>query len=50
MIGSKGRVDAENRWWVAELRAAVCEKAWIHPRWEDTMQKWDEWLENEKKG
>ena len=23
--------DAENRWWVTELLAANCEKAWIHP-------------------
>ena len=26
-IRSKGRMDAENRWWVAELLAAGCEKA-----------------------
>ena len=25
-IRSKGRMDAENRWWVAELLAADCEK------------------------
>ena len=24
------------------------EKAWIHPGWEDTMQEWYGWLENEK--
>ena len=29
-IRSKGRMDAENRWWVTELLAADCEKAWIH--------------------
>ena len=29
-IRSKGRMDAKNRWWVAELLAADCEKAWIH--------------------
>ena len=28
---SKGRMDAEHRWWVAELLAADCEKAWLHP-------------------
>ena len=48
-IRSKGRMDAESRWWVAELLAADCEKAWIHPGWEDTMQKWYEWLEKMKK-
>ena len=26
-IRSKGRIDAENRWWVTELLAADCEKA-----------------------
>ena len=48
-IRSKGRMDAENRWWVTELLAADYEKAWIHPGWEDTMQKWNEWLEEMKK-
>ena len=48
-IRSRGRMDAESRWWVAELLAADCEKAWIHPGWEDTMQKWYEWLEKMKK-
>ena len=48
-IGSKGRMDAKNRWWVTELLAADCEKAWIHPGWEDTMQKWFEVLEEMKK-
>ena len=36
-IRSKGRMDAESRWWVSELLAADCEKAWIHTTgWEDT--------------
>ena len=48
-IRSKARMDVENRWWVAELSAADCEKEWIHPGWEDTMQKWFEWLERRKK-
>ena len=48
-IRSKRRMDAESRWWVTELLAADCEKAWIHPGWEDTMQKWYEWLEKMKK-
>ena len=34
-IRSKGRMDAESQWWVTD-----CEKAWIHPGWNDTMQKW----------
>ena len=29
-IRSKGRLNAENRWWDAELMAADCEKAWFH--------------------
>ena len=29
---SKGRMDAENRWWVAELLAADCEKALLHQK------------------
>ena len=36
---SEGRVDADNRCWVAELLAADCEKAWIHTGWEDAVQK-----------
>ena len=39
-IRSKERMDAENRWWVAELLAGDCEKAWLHPEEEETMQKW----------
>ena len=49
-IRSIGRMDAENRWWVSELLAADCEKVWIHPGWEDTMQKWYDLLEKMKKG
>ena len=37
-IRSKGRMDADSGWWVSELLAADCDKAWIHPGWEDTMQ------------
>ena len=29
-IRSKERMDAHNRWWVADLLAADCEKAWLH--------------------
>ena len=42
-------MDTENRWWVAELLAADCEKAWIHPGKEETMQKFYVWLEKMKK-
>ena len=42
-------MDAKNRWWVSELLAADCEKAWIHTGWEDTVQKWYYWLEEMKK-
>ena len=31
--------------WVAELFAADCEKTWLHPGEEETMQKWFCWLE-----
>ena len=48
-IRSEGTMDAKNRWWVAELLAKDCDKAWTHTRWEDTMQKWYEWLVNMKK-
>ena len=48
-IRSKGRMDADNRWWVAELLAADCEKAWLHPGEEETMHKWFSWLEKMKK-
>ena len=27
---STGRMDAKNRWWVAELLAKDCEKAWAN--------------------
>ena len=47
-IRSKGRMDAQNRWCVTELFVADCEKAWIHPGWEDAIQKWYEWLEEKK--
>ena len=47
-------MDAQNRWLVTELLVADSEKAWIHPGWEDSMQKWYEWLKemkkNDKKG
>ena len=39
-IRSKGRRDADNRWWVSELLAADCEKACRQAGREETMQKW----------
>ena len=43
-IRSKGRIDVESRWWVIELLAADCEKAWIHLECLENMKK-----EGEKK-
>ena len=48
-LRSKGSMDAKNCWWVSELFAEDCEKAWTHTGWEDTMQKCYEWLEHMKK-
>ena len=48
-IRSKGRMDAKNRWWVSELLAADSEKAWLHTGWEETLQKWKNWVEEMKK-
>ena len=31
-IRSKGRMDASNSWWVSDLLAADCEKAWLQER------------------
>ena len=33
----------------AELLAADCDKAWLHAGWEDTRQKWFDWLVEMKK-
>ena len=40
---AKGRMDANSIWWVSDLLAADCKTAWLHPKWEDTMQ-WRNWL------
>ena len=48
-IRSKGRMDAESRWWLTELPAAVWVKAWLHPGEEETMQKWYAWWVKMKK-
>ena len=49
-IRSKGRMDDKSRCRVSELLVAEdCEKAWIHPGWEDTMQRLYEWSEEMKK-
>ena len=42
-------MDAKKLWWVSELLAKDCEKAWFHTGCEDTMQKWYEWQEHMKK-
>ena len=46
----KRKDGCENRWWVAELLAGDCEKAWLHPGKEETMQKWCVWLVKNDKG
>ena len=48
-IRSRGWMDAKNRWWVADLLAANCEKAWLHSVEETKMQGWFSWLEDLKK-
>ena len=48
-IRSTGRMDARNSWWVSDFLAADCEKAWLPEGWEDTMQKWYDWLGEMKK-
>ena len=42
-------MDSKSRWWFSELLAGDCEKAWIHPGWEDILQNWYNWLEEMKK-
>ena len=37
-------MDANNSWWVNELLATNCEKAWLHPGWEDTLLRRYNWL------
>ena len=41
-IRSKGKVDAKNRLWVADILATECEKAWARAGWENVLQKWYE--------
>ena len=48
-IKPKGRMDARNSWWVSELLAADCQKAWLHPGCEDTIVRWHKWLFEMKK-
>ena len=48
-IRAKVRLCANTSWWVSELLAADCEKAWLHAGLEDTVQKWYDWLEEMKK-
>ena len=48
-IRAKERFDAHHSWWVSEFLAADCRKAWLHSGWEDTMQRWFDWLHEMKK-
>ena len=47
-IRSKGSMPKIVGWSWSCLRRIDCVKAWTHTRWEDTMQKWCEWLEYRK--
>ena len=50
-IRSNCRLDAENRWWVAELPATDCKnKTWFHSEEDETMQTCYDWLEKNEKG
>ena len=33
-----GRMAANKSWWVSDLLAAECDKAWLHAGFDDTMQ------------
>ena len=44
-IRAKGRLDANNGWWVSALLAADCEKA----GWEDSLLRCYDWLYEVKK-
>ena len=48
-IEADGRMDANSSWWVSELLAVECPEAWLHAGFEDTMQKWYDWLGEMKK-
>ena len=48
-VKAKGGIDANSCWWVSELLAADCKKAWLHPGWEDTRLRWYNWLYDMKK-
>ena len=38
-IKEKERMNANSNWWVSELLAADCEKAWLLSGWEDTRNE-----------
>ena len=46
---ANGRMYLKNSWWASEMLAAECRKTWLHPAWEDTMQRWQNWLYEIKK-
>ena len=49
-IKEKCRTYANNSGWVSELLAADCkERAWLHPEWEDNVQRWCSWLQDMNK-
>ena len=42
-------MDAQSSWWISELLAAECKKAWCHPEWDTAMHQWYNWLHERKK-
>ena len=46
-IKAKGRMDANNSWWVSEMLAVDCKKAWLHQEWEGSQAAL--WKKTQKK-
>ena len=46
---AKSRRGAQNSWWVSELLAAACQRVWLRPEREDTMQHFYYLLHEKKK-
>ena len=48
-VKAKGRMNANNSWWVSDLVAATCECAGLNRDWDGTAQSLQEWLCEMKK-
>ena len=48
-VKAKGRMNANNSWWVSDLVAATCECAGLNRDWDGTAQSLQEWLYEMKK-